>query len=107
MLRPIFTLGGADNLRGYEDDEFRGNKMYAATVEYRYPIAKKIQGVVFVDAGNAWGGVENIPWYDGNNKIHYSGGIGFRITTPIGPVRLDYGEGTEGGKFHFSFGGKF
>lgn len=103
----LFTLGGADNLRGYEDDEFRGNKMYAATVEYRYPIAKKIQGVVFVDAGNAWGGVENIPWYDGNNKIHYSGGIGFRITTPIGPVRLDYGEGTEGGKFHFSFGGKF
>ena len=52
----LFTLGGADNLRGYEDDEFRGNKMYEATVEYRYPIAKKIQGVVFTDLGNAWGG---------------------------------------------------
>ena len=103
----LFTLGGADNLRGYEDDEFRGNKMYAATLEYRYPIAKKIQGVVFVDAGNAWGGTEDIFWYNSNNKLHFSGGIGFRITTPIGPVRLDYGEGTEGGKFHFSFGGKF
>ncbi len=103
----LFTLGGADNLRGYEDDEFRGDKMYQATIEYRYPIAKKIQGVVFADAGNAWGGVENIPWYHENNKIHYSGGIGFRITTPIGPVRLDYAEGQDGGKFHFSFGGKF
>lgn len=103
----LFTLGGADNLRGYEDDEFRGNKMYAATLEYRYPIAKKIQGVVFVDAGNAWGGTDDIFWYHGNNKLHFSGGVGFRITTPIGPVRLDYGEGTEGGKFHFSFGGKF
>lgn len=103
----LFTLGGADTLRGYEDDEFRGNKMYEATIEYRYPIAKKIQGVVFTDVGNAWGGVENIPWYKENNKIHYSGGIGFRITTPIGPIRLDYGIGSEGGKFHFSFGGKF
>lgn len=103
----LFTLGGADNLRGYEDDEFRGNKMYEATVEYRYPIAKKIQGVVFTDVGNAWGGVENIPWYHENNKLHYSGGIGFRITTPIGPIRLDYGVGQDGGKFHFSFGGKF
>lgn len=103
----LFTLGGADNLRGYEDDEFRGNKMYKVTVEYRYPIAKKIQGVVFTDLGNAWGGVENIPWYHENNKLHYSGGLGFRITTPIGPIRLDYAVGQDGGKFHFSFGGKF
>lgn len=103
----MFTLGGADNLRGYEDDEFRGNKMYQATVEYRYPIAKKIQGVIFGDLGNAWGGTEHIPWYNSDNKIHYSGGLGFRITTPIGPVRLDYAVGSDGGKFHFSFGGKF
>lgn len=103
----LFTLGGADNLRGYEDDEFRGNKMYEVTVEYRYPIAKKIQGVVFTDLGNAWGGVGNIPWYHENNKLHYSGGLGFRITTPIGPIRLDYAVGQDGGKFHFSFGGKF
>ena len=103
----MFTLGGADNLRGYEDDEFRGNKMYQGTIEYRYPIAKKIQGVVFGDMGNAWGGTEHIPWYNSDNKVHYSGGIGFRITTPIGPVRLDYARGSEGGKFHFSFGGKF
>lgn len=103
----LFTLGGADNLRGYEDDEFRGNKMYEVTVEYRYPIAKKIQGVVFTDLGNAWGGVGNIPWYHENNKLHYAGGLGFRITTPIGPIRLDYAVGQDGGKFHFSFGGKF
>lgn len=103
----MFTLGGADNLRGYEDDEFRGNKMYQGTIEYRYPIAKKVQGVIFCDAGNAWGGTDHIPWYNSDNKIHYSGGLGFRITTPIGPVRLDYAVGSDGGKFHFSFGGKF
>ena len=103
----LFTLGGADTLRGFEDDEFRGDKMYAATVEYRYPIAKKIQGVIFTDAGAAWGGTENVPWYHDNEDLHASVGLGFRITTPIGPIRLDYGVGDEGGKFHFSFGGKF
>lgn len=103
----LFTLGGADTIRGYEDDEFRGNKMYAVTLEYRYPIAKKIQGVVFTDVGNAWGGTENISWYHSSHKVHESAGVGFRVTTPIGPVRLDYAWGQNGGKFHFSFGGKF
>lgn len=103
----LFTLGGADTLRGYEDDEFRGDKMYLGTVEYRYPIAKKVQGVFFVDAGNAWGGTDKVPWYHDNDELHVAGGLGFRVTTPIGPIRLDYGVGDEGGKFHFSFGGKF
>lgn len=103
----LFTLGGADTLRGYEDDEFRGDKMYLGTIEYRYPIAKKVQGVFFVDAGNAWGGTDKVPWYHDNDELHVAGGLGFRVTTPIGPIRLDYGVGDEGGKFHFSFGGKF
>ena len=103
----LFTLGGADNLRGYEDDEFRGDKMYLGTIEYRYPIAKKVQGVFFVDAGNAWGGTDKVPWYHDKDELHVAGGLGFRVTTPIGPIRLDYGVGDEGGKFHFSFGGKF
>ncbi len=49
----------------------------------------------------------NFGRYHENNKLHYSGGLGFRITTPIGPIRLDYAVGQDGGKFHFSFGGKF
>ncbi|WP_270446387.1 BamA/TamA family outer membrane protein, partial [Anaeroglobus sp. AF13-6AC] len=68
----LFTLGGADTLRGYEDDEFRGNKMYAATVEYRFPIAKKVQGVLFTDMGAAWGGTGKIPWYQESRGLHYS-----------------------------------
>ena len=40
----LFSLGGANNLRGYEDDQFKGDKMYAATLEYRLPIAKKSTG---------------------------------------------------------------
>jgi len=46
-----FSVGGSDTLRGYEDDQFKGDKMLAASVEYRFPIAKKVQGVVFTDVG--------------------------------------------------------
>lgn len=97
-----FAVGGADTLRGYEDDEFKGSKMLAATAEYRFPVAKKVQGVVFTDVGNAWNG-EGYKL----NDLEASAGVGLRITTPIGPIRLDYAQGSEGGKTHFSFGGQF
>ena len=103
----LFNLGGSDSLRGYEDYQFKGEKMYAATLEYRVPIAKKIEGVVFTDVGNAWGvDPGKIPWYQDSTKIRTSYGVGLRVQTPIGPVRLDYGRGDKG-KFHFSFGAQF
>lgn len=103
----LFSLGGANNLRGYEDDQFKGDKMYAATLEYRLPIAKKVQGVLFTDVGSTWGiDRGQIPWYKDDRSIHFSAGVGFRLQTPIGPVRLDYGYGKKG-KFHFSFGTQF
>ena len=103
----LFLLGGPNNLRGYEDDQFRGDKMYAATLEYRFPVMNKVQGALFTDVGSTWGGTDNVPWYQEDKSLQASVGAGLRITTPIGPVRLDYAVGTEGGKFHFSFGGKF
>lgn len=103
----LFDLGGSNTLRGYEDDQFKGNKMYAATLEYRFPIAKKVQGVVFTDAGSTWG-IDNgqIPWYEDDTSIHFAVGVGIRLQTPIGPIRLDYGHGDRN-KFHFSFGTQF
>lgn len=103
----LFSLGGANNLRGFEDDQFKGKNMYAATLEYRFPIVKKVEGVVFVDAGNAWGiDRMRLPWYNDNNKLHWGAGVGIRLQTPIGPIRLDYAHGDKN-KFHFSFGGQF
>ncbi|AIF50696.1 outer membrane protein assembly factor [Pelosinus sp. UFO1] len=96
-----FSVGGIDTLRGYEDNEFKGNKMFTATVEYRYPIANKVEGVLFTDAGNAWDGTYKL------NDLKYSVGMGLRVSTPIGPIRLDYGYGKEGGRTHFSFGTQF
>ncbi len=97
-----FAVGGSDTLRGYRDDQFKGDKMLAATAEYRFPIAAKVEGVVFTDIGKAWSG-EGYKL----NDLEASVGVGIRVSTPIGPIRLDYGQGSQGGKTHFSFGGQF
>lgn len=102
----LFSLGGSNTLRGYEDEQFKGKKMYAATLEYRFPIAKKIQGVVFTDVGSAWDVGGSMPWYVDSRSINYAYGVGVRLQTPIGPIRLDYGHGDQN-KFHFSFGTQF
>ncbi|MDU2063697.1 MAG: BamA/TamA family outer membrane protein [Sporomusaceae bacterium] len=97
-----FAVGGADTLRGYDDDQFKGNRMVAASAEYRFPIIKKVQGVVFGDIGNAWN--------DTGLKVSdlkKSVGVGIRLTTPIGPIRFDFAKGDQGNKTHFSFGGQF
>lgn len=97
-----FSVGGSDTLRGYEDDEFKGDKMLSATAEYRFPVANKVQGVVFTDVGKAWDG-EGYKL----NDLKASVGVGIRVTTPIGPIRIDYAKGSEGNRTHFSFGGQF
>lgn len=102
----LYTLGGADTLRGFEDDQFRGKKMYNATLEYRVPIFNKVTGVLFTDMGDAWD-APNVIWYDGDKSFNISVGAGVRISTPIGPIRLDYGVSKDDNKFHFSFGGQF
>jgi outer membrane protein insertion porin family len=97
-----FAIGGSDSLRGYDDEQFKGNRMLAATAEYRFPVVKKVEGVVFGDVGNAWdnGGYKF-------SDMHASIGVGLRVTTPLGPIRIDYARGEDGGKAHFSFGGQF
>jgi outer membrane protein insertion porin family len=97
-----FSVGGSDTLRGYDDDQFKGTKMLAASAEYRFPIVKKVQGVIFADAGNAWDG-EGYKL----NDLKSSVGVGIRVSTPLGPIRIDLAKGEEGNKTHFSFGGQF
>jgi len=98
-----FSVGGADTLRGYEDDQFKGDKMLALTAEYRFPVANRVQGVVFTDVGRAWDEDESFNLGDMKASV----GVGIRVTTPIGPIRIDYAQGSQGGRTHFSFGGQF
>ena len=96
-----YKIGGQNSLRGYRDDQFRGNCSYLGTIEYRFPIISKVQGALFTDFGAAW----NSGWMP--EGTHRSIGVGLMLQTPLGPIRVDYGHGSQGNRFHFSVGGTF
>ena len=104
-LSQRFSVGGGDSLRGYKDDQFRGNSMLRGTAEYRFPIRNKVQGVVFYDIGYAWDKRDQSAFDLG--LMEYGYGIGLRINSPLGPIKLDWGKGKQRNRFHFSFGGQF
>ena len=109
-----YFMGGADNLRGYADDRFWGNNLFLLATELRLPLEKRgdFAFVVFADVGDAWGATslnrENIPGFGQHNKFapRLGAGIGVRLKTPVGPVRLDLGRG-ETLRTHFAIGQSF
>ncbi|MBP8933234.1 MAG: BamA/TamA family outer membrane protein [Candidatus Atribacteria bacterium] len=98
-----FSVGGVNTLRGYDLSEFEGEKMLVFNAEYRWDIAESTQLVVFGDAGYAWVLDDPIRFDD----IKFGYGVGLRFDTPLGPIRLDYGLGEEGGQTYFSIGQTF
>jgi outer membrane protein insertion porin family len=107
-----YFVGGAESLRGYREDRFWGKQMVLGSFEYRAPLAEALTGVLFVDAGDAWGGNYTNVSFNGftqhtNFSPNLGAGLGIRVRTPIGPIRFDYGFGREGGRLHFSIGNVF
>lgn len=104
-----FFIGGAETLRGYPEDRFWGRNAALLSIEWRQPIEKAFTGVLFVDIGHAWGGYPSVNKFSQSATLEPRVGFGFgvRVRTPIGPLRIDYGIGREGGRTHFSIGQQF
>ncbi len=106
-----FFVGGADSVRGYREDRYWGKYMLLGSVELRQPLARSLKGVLFFDIGDAWGGRYQDTRIEGFDQhgfsLHPGFGAGIRVRTPIGPLRLDFGFGTEGGRTHFSISNTF
>ncbi|HHW14915.1 MAG TPA: BamA/TamA family outer membrane protein [Firmicutes bacterium] len=98
-----FLVGGADTIRGYENNAFSGDKYLVLNAEYRIPFSKALTGVVFADAGDAWDTNEPVEL----GKLRTGYGVGLRVDTPVGVMRIDYGIGQQGGKTYFSLGQTF
>ncbi|WP_276838012.1 BamA/TamA family outer membrane protein [Anaerovibrio lipolyticus] len=96
-----FRIGGQGTLRGYRDDQYRGNSMYVGSLEFRFPVANKIKGAIFTDWGAAW----NHGWIP--KHFHASVGVGVMVETPVGPIRIDVGHGSQGNRVHFNVGASF
>jgi outer membrane protein insertion porin family len=99
-----FLIGGPDSLRGYRVDRFAGSHMAIFNSEYRFPLSSNLIGVAFTDVGDAWGGsIAADPYFRGDKSFtaHVGYGVGVRVQTPVGPLRLDLGFSKEGTETHF------
>jgi outer membrane protein insertion porin family len=87
--------------------------MAAFTLEWQFPIAEPLHGLLFTDWGGTWSGIRDFRW----DSIHRSVGVGFRMEVPLlGLIGFDYGYGFDrldratgrydgrGGKAHIQFG---
>ena len=92
-----YFLGGATSIRGWGRYEvgplsesglpIGGNSLFAWSTELRATLVRRLDGAVFLDAGNVWADGWTVDFGD----LRYSGGAGIRYQTPVGPVRLDVG----------------
>lgn len=99
-----YEIGGLGTVRGYDYKEFEGDTSLVFNVEYRFPLSDNLQGVVFVDWGNAWGFNESISIAD----LKFGKGFGIRFDTVLGPISIDYGIGEDQeGQTYFSIGHSF
>lgn len=98
-----FGVGGADTLRGYGHRQFTGDSKFVLNTELRIPLADAVEAAVFADFGNAFDRGESLRLQD--FKAGY--GVGLRLDTPLGMIRIDYGIGEEGGRTYFSLGPSF
>ncbi|MCX6381355.1 MAG: BamA/TamA family outer membrane protein [Armatimonadetes bacterium] len=107
-----FFLGGPESLRGYREDRAWGNKSFLFSAELRHPLARSFTGVLFMDMGSAWGGNYSNVAISGFSQAsgfspRFGFGVGVRVRTPIAPIRIDFGIGSEGGRTYISFGNIF
>ena len=112
-----FRVGGADTVRGYNygeiGPEIGGKVMFISNFEYKFPLATEkertiLQGAFFVDIGGSWNDFSEFDFTIGENKKQLKAGVGFgvRLTTPVFPIRFDWGYGlnkTYGDKLQFYF----
>jgi outer membrane protein insertion porin family len=95
-----YELGGDKTLRGYEDDEFRGEEMVLGNFELRLPVQEALSFVFFYDTGFA---SDDFSFSDVKDSV----GFGIRVRTPLGNLRLDVAEGDYETYTHFGFGELF
>ena len=94
-----YFAGGSTTVRGYRDGyPFAiGGMRGLSTIELRYNISDIVQVYIFYDAGFIRKGYADCNVYYGTNNTGYNirtgKGVGFKISTPIGPLRFDYAWG--------------
>jgi len=119
-----FYLGGLNSVRGFKygkispidittGERIGGDKMWFTNIELIFPLLKPqgVNGVVFYDSGQVLNDDEN--FFEINDSIKNSAGLGIRWLSPMGPLRVVWGYNLDPlpdedqSVWDFSIGGSF
>ena len=91
-----FFAGGSQSVRGWarhmlgpmdkEGVPVGGNSILEGSVEPRFRVIGPVSLVGFLDYGNVWRSENTFKL----NDVRFAAGTGIRVSTPIGPVGLDF-----------------
>jgi outer membrane protein insertion porin family len=112
-----FFAGGSQSVRGWPrqmlgplDEDgipIGGNSVLEGSIEPRVKIYHPVSMVVFLDFGNVWRDAYTLKF----DEVRFAAGTGVRVSTPIGPVGIDFAHPVfeENGdwQFHLNIGHAF
>ena len=105
----VDRLGVPGQTLDLNGDPTGGNALAILNLEYRRHLKGAVSGVLFLDAGNVWADPGKVRLED----VRWGLGLGLRVHTPAGPLRLEYGRkldrkpGESAGELFLSFGTAF
>lgn len=108
-----FVIGGANSVRGYAEGDLGNGRSYLqATAEYRFPVLSFLGGVLFFDYATTLGSqgavIGQPAKVRGLKGDGFGYGVGLRVQSPLGPIRIDYGVNDRGdSRIHFGIGERF
>ncbi len=93
-----FFAGGGTTVRGFGKNEVGpedpdtglpvgGESLFVMNQELRFPLFKKLSGVVFIDIGNVYSKVSDFNPFE----VRETAGFGLRYQTPFALLRFDWG----------------
>lgn len=95
------TVGGSTTLRGFTEFRFTDRNAIVTNVEYKYPIQKILEAVIFWDEGQVFHTMDEFNFH----KFRSSFGGGMRLILENSAfVSMEVGTGSEETRFYFKFG---
>ena len=94
-LSDLFQFGGIQNLRGYRENQFQGNRVALLSNEYRFLLSEKSYFMTFFDLGFV--GQPEMKKYkiSAYNDVFPSYGFGALLNSGIGNIRLIFAMGKD------------